>query len=130
MDVRLGLGKYCSHTFIVVTPVATQKDVSWPCTARTLESSHTTDTDVKSNFTKVFEGSKCYPYSDSVIQHILTSISISFPFLAAARCSSVVRAFAHGAMGRRIDPSWCRPIELSFLLDGAYKRTLAVNRKE
>ena len=23
-----------------------------------------------------------------------------------ARCSSVVRAFTHGAMGRRIDPSW------------------------
>ena len=23
-----------------------------------------------------------------------------------ARCSSVVRAFAHGAMDRRIDPSW------------------------
>ena len=23
-----------------------------------------------------------------------------------ARCSSVVRAFAHGAMGRRIDRSW------------------------
>ena len=23
-----------------------------------------------------------------------------------ARCSSVVRAFAHSAMGRRIDPSW------------------------
>ena len=23
-----------------------------------------------------------------------------------ARCSSVVRAFDHGAMGRRIDPSW------------------------
>ena len=23
-----------------------------------------------------------------------------------ARCSSVVRAFAHGAVGRRIDPSW------------------------
>ena len=23
-----------------------------------------------------------------------------------ARCRSVVRAFAHGAMGRRIDPSW------------------------
>ena len=29
-----------------------------------------------------------------------------------ARCSSVVRAFAHGAMGRRIDPSWGGPIEL------------------
>ena len=23
-----------------------------------------------------------------------------------ARCSSVVRAFAHGVMGRRNDPSW------------------------
>ena len=23
-----------------------------------------------------------------------------------ARCSSVVKAFPHGAMGRRIDPSW------------------------
>ena len=29
-----------------------------------------------------------------------------------ARCISVVRAFAHGAMGRRIDPSWGEPIEL------------------
>ena len=29
-----------------------------------------------------------------------------------ARCSSMVRAFAHGAMGRRIDPSWGGPIEL------------------
>ena len=29
-----------------------------------------------------------------------------------ARCSSVVRAFAHGAMGRWIDPSWGGPIEI------------------
>ena len=29
-----------------------------------------------------------------------------------ARCSSVVRALAHGAMGRRVDPSWRGPIEL------------------
>ena len=29
-----------------------------------------------------------------------------------ARCSSVVRVFAHGAMGRGIDPSWGEPIEL------------------
>ena len=29
------------------------------------------------------------------------------------RCSPVVRAFAHGAMGRRIDPSWGGPIEIS-----------------
>ena len=61
----------------------------------------------------------------------------------------MVRPFAHGAMGRRIDPSWGGPIELflipassprlvyqrlryvlSCLWDGAYKRTLAVNRKE
>ena len=61
----------------------------------------------------------------------------------------MVRAFAHGAMGRRIDPSWGGPIELflvpasaprlvyqrlwyvlSCLWDGAYKRTLAVNRKD
>ena len=28
-----------------------------------------------------------------------------------ARCSSVVKAFTHGAMGRRIDPSWDGPIE-------------------
>ena len=69
--------------------------------------------------------------------------------LRGARCSSVVRAFAHGAMGRRIDPSWGEPIELflvpasaprlvkqrawnvlSCLWDDAYKRTLAANRKE
>ena len=24
----------------------------------------------------------------------------------------MVRAFAHGAVGRRIDPPWCGPIEL------------------
>ena len=55
----------------------------------------------------------------------------------------MVRAFAHGAMGRRVDPSWGGPIELflvpasaplwyvlSCLWDGAYKRTLAANRKE
>ena len=32
--------------------------------------------------------------------------------LLGARCSSVVRAFAHGAMGHRIDPSWGEPTEL------------------
>ena len=35
-----------------------------------------------------------------------------------ARCSSVVRAFAHGAMGRRIDPSWRGPIVLYFSFQG------------
>ena len=41
--------------------------------------------------------------------------------LEGARCSSVVRAFAHGAMGRRIDPSWGGPIEL-FLVPASLPR--------
>ena len=35
---------------------------------------------------------------------------LSYFSFQEARCSSVVRAFAHGAMGRRIDPSWSGPI--------------------
>ena len=38
-----------------------------------------------------------------------------------ARCTSVVRAFAHGAVGRRIDPSWGGPIEL-FLVTASAPR--------
>ena len=38
--------------------------------------------------------------------------NITFKTRPGARCSSVVRAFAHGFMGRRIDPSWGGPIEL------------------
>ena len=38
-----------------------------------------------------------------------------------ARCSSVVRAFAHGAMGRQMDPSWGGPIEL-FLVPASAPR--------
>ena len=38
-----------------------------------------------------------------------------------ARCSSVVRAFAHGAMGRWIDPSCGEPIEL-FLIPASAPR--------
>ena len=41
--------------------------------------------------------------------------------MVGARCSSVVRAFAHGAMGRRIDPSWGEPIEL-FLVPASAPR--------
>ena len=33
-------------------------------------------------------------------------------FMGGARCSSVIRTFAHVVMGRRIDPSWGEPIEL------------------
>ena len=68
--------------------------------------------------------------------------------IKGARCTSVVRAFAHGVMGRRIDPSCGGPTELflvpasvsrlvyqrpwytlSRLWNGSYKRTLAANRK-
>ena len=38
-----------------------------------------------------------------------------------ARCSSVVRAFTRGAMGRRIDSSWGEPIEL-FLVPASAPR--------
>ena len=38
--------------------------------------------------------------------------SVTLHIRPGARCSSVVRAFAHDAMGRRIDPSWGGPIEL------------------
>ena len=33
---------------------------------------------------------------------------------SGARCSSVVREFAHGAMGRRIDHSWWTHIAISY----------------
>ena len=34
-----------------------------------------------------------------------------------ARCSSAVRALAHGVIDRRIDPSWGEPIELFLVTD-------------
>ena len=46
--------------------------------------------------------------------------SLIWSFLGA-RCSSVVRAFAHGVMSRRIDPSWGGPIEL-FLVPASAPR--------
>ena len=42
-------------------------------------------------------------------------------FITGARCSSMVRVFAHGAMDRRIDPSWGGPIEL-FLVPASAPR--------
>ena len=49
------------------------------------------------------------------------SHTIEVTRLYGARCSSVVRAFAHGAMGRRIDPSWGGPIVL-FLVPASAPR--------
>ena len=52
---------------------------------------------------------------------IIKSIIICETAAPGARCSSVVRAFAHGAMGRRIDPTWGGPIEL-FLVPASSPR--------
>ena len=38
---------------------------------------------------------------------------VLYDWCKKARCSSVVRAFAHGAMGRRIDPSWWTQLAIS-----------------
>ena len=53
--------------------------------------------------------------------------------MGGERCSSVVRAFSCGAMGRRIDPPWGGPIELFLVLASAsrdvalrYERLLMV----
>ena len=42
--------------------------------------------------------------------------------MIGARCSSVVRVFAHGVIGRWIDPSWGGPIEL-FLVPASAPKT-------
>ena len=64
-------------------------------------------------------------FNNSPTQHtgsycLSDSMGLTFP-TQGARCSSVVRAFAHGAMGRRIDPSWGGPIEL-FLAPASARR--------
>ena len=47
--------------------------------------------------------------------------------MGGAICSSVVRVFAHGAMGRRVDPSWVKPIEL-FLVPASAPRPTGVTK--
>ena len=73
------------------------------------------------------------PISDTVQDHghtfyVVKESQSSMPntgscILKGARCSSVVRTFAHGAMGRRIDPSWVGPIEL-FLVPASAPRLM------
>ena len=60
----------------------------------------------------------------SVIHSVVLSfhsVVLSFIQSLGARCSSVVRAFAHGAMGCQIDHSWGGPIEL-FLIPASAPR--------
>ena len=67
--------------------------------------------------------------SNHVIDHVLSEYQFKLSdsrylgeahlILAGARCSSVVRALAHGAMGCRIDPLSGGPIELFLVLASA-----------
>ena len=41
-----------------------------------------------------------------MVRWVVGSITHGGPIELGARCSSVVRAFTHGAMGHWIDPSW------------------------
>ena len=66
-------------------------------------------------FSMVFTGSLYANHSTQLVGSVTTQ---------GARCSSVVRAFAHGAMGRRIDPSWGEPIEL-FLVPASAPRLVS-----
>ena len=59
-----------------------------------------------------------FGHACSRAQHLAWPVTLS---AVGARCSSVVRVFAHGAMGRRIDPSCGEPIEL-FLVPASAPR--------
>ena len=63
-----------------------------------------------------FKNSHKYVHTDfdqgAALKFLIIIIYLSLVFFPGARCSSVVRAFAHGVMGGRIDPSWGGPIEL------------------
>ena len=48
-------------------------------------------------------------------------LSLSEAFYSMSEERDVVRVFAHGAMGHRIDPSWGGPIEL-FLIPASAPR--------
>ena len=50
--------------------------------------------------------------TDRIVHTLAFGIPVCRALAGGVRCSSVVRAFAHYAMGRRIDPSWGGPIEL------------------
>ena len=55
------------------------------------------------------------------VRHMVKDHSDSERGNRPTRCSSMVRAFAHGVMGRRINPSWGGPIEL-FLVPASAPR--------
>ena len=49
-----------------------------------------------------------FPLGPRTVTYLLrVSTRSGFGHVPVARCSSMATAFAHGAMNRRIDPSWC-----------------------
>ena len=67
------------------------------------------------------EGNVLFTDALNTTSYMTSDIWLKTIMRGGARCSSVVRAFAHGAMGRRIDPSWSGPIEL-FLVPASAPR--------
>ena len=65
---------------------------------------------------KVSSGFSVFRYNETKTNPLILAM-----YETGARCSSVVRVFAHGAIGRRIDPSWGGPIEL-FLVPASAPR--------
>ena len=59
--------------------------------------------------------------------HVHTKLKNATASKLGARCSSVVRAFAHGAVGRRFNPSWCGPIEL-FIIPASAPQLVCLHR--
>ena len=61
-------------------------------------------------------------FSSSLLVLLFEGVYFTLGILGSgARCSFVVRAFAHGTMGRQIDPTWGGPIEL-FLVPASAPR--------
>ena len=62
-------------------------------------------------FSQASKGKEKHKFITGIYKYILMNFH-KFIQKSGARCSSVVRVFAHGAMGCRINPSWGGPIEL------------------
>ena len=53
----------------------------------------------------------CLPFQSVLHDWCNKGCGMCYLVCGGARCSSMLRAFAHGAMGRRIDPSWGGPTD-------------------
>ena len=77
----------------------------------------TADSAIEAFFSRIEQA-----HGQKLVAHALGYLTLGiYSFIIGARCSSVVRAFAHRAMGRQIDPSWGGPIKL-FLVPASAPR--------